>query len=264
MFSDSFQHTQTPAPFDIGKAIGDAFTAIGRNWRTLLVLATPLYLIPSVGMNYALQTSVLGGVVAPADLWPAMARVMVFVTIFSLIFQPLFVAAVGWVLWVDASGGRPDALGAARATLSQLPWLIIAGFLAALAYLIGFLLLIVPGIMASVAFSATLPSCVVEKLGPVAAMARSLELTRGQRWRLFGLFLVMALLAAIPGMVAGILGGVAMLAAPGARLVIMTATNTLGGAIGAVFGVVVTGSAYVQLRVNREGAGAVNVAEVFA
>lgn len=271
MFSESFQHDGPPAPLDIGKTIGATFSAIGRNWRALLILATPFCLLPTAVMTYLIQSSVIGlqaaakGSAAPSgEFFSTMLWIAACAAGFGLILQPLFIAAVAWTVWTDASGGRPGALAAVRAALPQLPWLILAGLLAGLAYLAGFLLLIVPGVMAAVAFSVTLPACAVERLGPVAAMRRSLELTRGQRWRLFGLFVVVWLLSTILSFAVSAAIMPAILAAPGAQLAVLTATNTLSTSITSIFAAIALGSVYVQLRTNREGAGAVSVAEVFA
>jgi uncharacterized membrane protein len=55
--------------------------------------------------------------------------------------------------------------------------------------IIGFILLIVPGLILSVVLSFTLMLVVDRSLGPIEAMKESARLTRGHRWNLLWLFL---------------------------------------------------------------------------
>lgn len=58
---------------------------------------------------------------------------------------------------------------------------------------IGYLLLIVPGLIALCVWYVTIPACVVERLGPTESMSRSSDLTAGYRWPIFGAALVVAI-----------------------------------------------------------------------
>lgn len=272
MFSDSFQHDRPPAPLDIGKALAASFKVIGRNWRTLLVLGAPLYLAPSLAIGLMVPAMALtpyGGANPaffsdPTKVWSWLGAVSLIAIPFGLLLQPLFVATIAWTAWTDETGARPDALSAFRASLVQLPWLILANILVALATMVGFVLLIVPGIIIALALSVALPACVVERVGPAQALNRSWELTRGQRWRLFGLFIVTSILVAIPGMAAGMFASIGTAADPSATLVVTMIFNSVATSLGAVFRGVVSGCAYTQLRMNREGLAPTTVAEVFA
>lgn len=70
-------------------------------------------------------------------------------------------------------------------------------------FLIGFLLLIVPGIILSIIFGFALYVVIEEKLTPIEAMKVSARLTKGHRWQIFGL------MAAIVGI--NILGLIALI-----------------------------------------------------
>jgi hypothetical protein len=56
---------------------------------------------------------------------------------------------------------------------------------------IGFVLLVVPGILLAVALYVALPVCLVEKRGPLESLRRSADLTKGNRWRIFGIALLL-------------------------------------------------------------------------
>jgi uncharacterized membrane protein len=93
---------------------------------------------------------------------------------------------------------RPVALGRCVAVgLRMMVTIILVGILQALATFAGFLLLIIPGIIIGVALTLSVPAAVEERIGAVDALKRSWELTRGSRWKVWGvLFLI------------GIIGGV--------------------------------------------------------
>lgn len=70
---------------------------------------------------------------------------------------------------------------------------VAASALSMLLTLVGFILLIVPGIIISLALSFTLYLVIARDLGPIEAMKESARLTRGHRWALLGLFLMIGL-----------------------------------------------------------------------
>jgi hypothetical protein len=131
------------------------------------------------------------------------------------------------------------------------------------------LLLIVPGLMLYMMWYVATPVCVVERLGPFRSLGRSRELTKGHRWKLFGLSLLILIPAFI---VAGVLVGViALLFGTGAILGLPAAFATpLGQVInliwsaawGAFYAVIVVVT-YHDLRVAREGVDTEQIAAVF-
>lgn len=86
----------------------------------------------------------------------------------------------------NALGRDAGPWEALRATLLQLPSQLALAVAAGLTTLLGLLLLIVPGVFASlVLFSAT-PAMLTERVGPLTAMRRSADLTHGHRAAIFG------------------------------------------------------------------------------
>jgi hypothetical protein len=58
---------------------------------------------------------------------------------------------------------------------------------------LGFVLLLIPGVIMVIMLFVATPACVVEKRGPFTSMDRSAQLTKGHRWKIFALLLLMAL-----------------------------------------------------------------------
>jgi hypothetical protein len=123
---------------------------------------------------------------------------------------------------------------------------------------LGFVLLIVPGlIVATMLFVAT-PACVVEQLGPFSSMDRSARLTKGHRWRIFGLFLLIGLPVGILGEMIDLMAKIA-----GASGIPAAIGHVILDAIwGAGYAALVIAT-YHDLRVTKEGVDTVQIAAVF-
>jgi len=126
---------------------------------------------------------------------------------------------------------------------------------------VGFLLLVVPGVIAVCGLAVSVPALVVESTSPTDAMGRSWDLTRGYRLRMFGLFVLIFLLILIPYV--AIMGAVgvaaAVLGATGAKG-LTTVLILLGTVIAAIVQLLLSPLyqaalviAYYDLRVRKEG-----------
>jgi hypothetical protein len=123
--------------------------------------------------------------------------------------------------------------------------------------ILGIILLIVPGlILATVWFVAT-PACVVEQLGPSDSMRRSFQLTKGHRWKIFGLMLLV-------GVVSGVISTTmdAALAAIGGSVLVFVGELIWNGIWGAFYAILVVVT-YRDLRVAKEGTDTHQIAAVF-
>jgi hypothetical protein len=84
--------------------------------------------------------------------------------------------------------------------------LILAGILAGIAIAIGFVLLIVPGLILLTIWAVISPSIVVEDKGVFEAFGRSRELVRGHGWQVFGAIVLAFLIIVVVGIVASLIG----------------------------------------------------------
>ena len=89
--------------------------------------------------------------------------------------------------------------------------LILAGILAGIAIGIGFVLIIVPGLILLTIWAVVAPSIVVERQGVIEAFGRSRELVRGHGWSVFGVivlaFLIVFAIAIVAGLIGAAIGG---------------------------------------------------------
>lgn len=136
-----------------------------------------------------------------------------------------------------------------------------ASILSGIAILIGLILLIVPGAMLFARWALILPVIIREDVGVQAAMGRSADLTKGSRWHMIGLALIVwvptifvALLLSI------VVGGFAGEQALDTMLFNLPLNVLMAGAT--IFGAVLFAEAYLTVSGEREGAGV--LADIFA
>jgi uncharacterized membrane protein len=109
------------------------------------------------------------------------------------------------LLKVVQTGHTPSLNDAYRWSLGKLPKLALASVISWMLTMLGFLLLIIPGIILSLAFAVVYPVAVFEKGSAIDSLRRSLQLTRGRRWNIFGASFVIAILAGVIGLaIAGV------------------------------------------------------------
>jgi hypothetical protein len=125
------------------------------------------------------------------------------------------------------------------------------------AILFGLILLIIPGIIFAVMFYMALPACVIEQLGPISSLRRSAALTKGSRWRIFGILLVLVICTQIAQLIIQF----ALLAAAGPT--ISGIATFLWIALSSAFGSIIVAVIYHDLRVAREGIDVERIASVF-
>jgi hypothetical protein len=84
--------------------------------------------------------------------------------------------------------------------------LILAGILAGIAIAIGFVLIIIPGLILLTIWAVISPSIVVEDKGVFESFGRSRELVRGHGWQVFGAIVLTFLIIVVVGIVASLIG----------------------------------------------------------
>jgi Membrane domain of glycerophosphoryl diester phosphodiesterase len=106
-------------------------------------------------------------------------------------------------------------------------------------------------------WAVALPAMFGEKIGPVNALGRSWNLTKGNWWRIFGLWIIVAILVSIiEYAMLALFGGIAALI-PGLgddlrAALVTTVTDVVSALVGAVSPIVFT-LLYLDLRVRKEG-----------
>lgn len=243
--------------FDLGRVIQRTFTSISQNAAVFFGAAALLVGIPSVLAAYG-QGDLLTTASGSSFLFVAFGSVLYLVGLYIL--QGVVVKAA-----VNGFNGKSTSFGDAfNVGIQMFLPLLGLGIVAGLGMGLGFIALIVPGVILTVLWSVAAPAVVVEKRGIMESLQRSRDLTRGYRWPVFGLLVIYIVLTwIVSGAVGGLnlaLGG-SFEASPnlGLNLIATPIVNVLSGVVASA-GVA---ALYYELRTAKEGAGPEDMASVF-
>jgi hypothetical protein len=193
--------------------LDNAFSLYGRNFAPLFGMT----LVPQLPI--ALFWLLLP-VLMPGTTVESMTMMSLLLAPYSLFAAVLTFNALTYA-GAEAREGRRPAIGESlKAGLRR--WLpaALAAVLSYGAILLGFVLLIVPGLILLAMFFAIFPAVVLEDRGAVAAMGRSRALSKGARLRILGVMLVAWLITFVPTVamaaLAGASAGMSVLTEPAA------------------------------------------------
>ncbi len=151
-------------------------------------------------------------------LMPAAAVVFVISSVFGVLliaasaglaFIALIVSLVATTLFTgmvvelvsDVQDGKRDASAGQllRAVTPVLGKLILVGIVAGVGILIGFILIVIPGLILATLWSVAAPVVVLERPAGLRALGRSRELVRGNGWNVFAVILLLVILVGLVG-----------------------------------------------------------------
>ena len=161
--------------------IGEAWGLYKAHWRHLLSISFVVYLaVAIIGVLLVALLTWLGAILA------------VLVSLVALFWlQAALVKAVDDIRDGRADLSVGDTFEAARAHLGAV---LVAGVLAAIAIGIGFVLLIIPGLVLLTFWCVIVPSIVIEGKSAGESFGRSFDLVRGHFWRVLGVIVLAVLI----------------------------------------------------------------------
>ena len=164
------------------------------------------------------------------------------------VIQQLLTGAITRGAAGSVVGREVDVRASYSYALSRLWGLIGLAILIGLVVGIGFILLIIPGVIFLVFLSVAIPAFVIEKLGVTTAMSRSWNLVRNYWWHTLGVIAVTFVITWLIGTVLGAIGG--------SSLIGIWLTSAIAQTLTAPFMALVLVLLYVDLRARHEGLSA--------
>jgi uncharacterized membrane protein len=241
--------------FRVGLVLSRSLTILSRNVLKFLPL-TAIMALPDLGL---LVPGFAGGA-APRDPAAVFTGAVVVTLLMSLILWLFLYALTEAVVLYgsfQALRNRPVRIGESfQKGLSRLLPIIGLSFCVALAVGFASLALLVPGLILTAMWFVALPACVVERLGPFQSMSRSSALTKGHRWKIFGIYLLLMIINAVVGSVVP-----RVLIVAGVPIAVL-GTMIWHALMGAYQSIVVAVT-YHDLRVAKEGVDIEHIASVF-
>jgi uncharacterized membrane protein len=258
---------ETGESMSVGHVFSRGFGVIVDNPVTVFGIAFLIGALPSVLISWLQQRTVSGQMDSEQIVGSlAVAFGSIFV---SLLLQALVQGSLVRATLAYARGERAtfaECVGAALAVVLPLLGLVV---LMVIGIWIGMIFLFVPGVMLFVMWSVASPALVAERTGVFEALGRSRELTRGARWKVFGIEAILVVGYYIFILVLG----AGLIAAVGTDFrAVPTAGLSLGWILASVLMSVIVNtvwstiqsSLYVELRNWKEGLPEQALEDIFA
>lgn len=199
---------------DIGQTLSRIFGIYGDQAGVLLPVAFAVFVVEAV----------ISAVLVSISPWLLIVALLV-----NVVFSTLYAGMVVRLVEDVQDGRRDHSVGELlRSVTGIVVPLLLAGLLVGLAVAVGFVLLIVPGLIALTFFAVVAPAIVLERRGVVEALGRSRELVKGNGWQVFGVIVAIFLLTIVVGAIVSAIGDAAGTAGRiVAEILISTATAPL-------------------------------------
>lgn len=231
--------------FSIGSVLSRTFSTLFHN---------PLLFFGLSAVVAAIST-LLEGVVSESFIGLALSNFLglfLGLVLQGMIAYAVFLALIG----EDSSLGEVLERGLTR----FVPLLLVALFTGVL-YFLGFMVLIIPGIILMCILAVTAQACVVEQLGAIESMNRSAELTKGYRWHIFGLYVIVGVCFLVIVVLVGVIIGLTISSEFGTFET--AAAGFFASMIFIAFNAVMCGIIYYDLRAIKEGVTIDALADIF-
>jgi len=181
----------TSAPerrLSVGDTINETFSIYGQQFGPLIGSALLVFIV--VGILAGLLAAAGGVILA------------ILASIVQLVGRTLYVGFVVKLVEDVRDGRRDQGIGElfSSAAPAILP-LILFAILAGIGIAIGFVLIIIPGLVLLTFWSLGAPAIVAEGAGVFEAFGRSWRLVRGNAWSVFGTLVVVLLIAIVLGFI---------------------------------------------------------------
>jgi hypothetical protein len=240
--------------FSVGGALGRAFNLFGDEIAKYLLLGVVL-MSPTVIYTLFFAPPAVGA--PPLKLMQTAVQTGTLVGVANMILQVILQAAVLYGTLQQMQGHRFDLAESLKVGFSRIPAVLGVSILLGLAVCFGAILLLFPAFMILCAYYVAVPVCVMERPGIFQSLSRSGDLTRGMRWQIFGLLVIVFLLGIVAGglvlVIARVVGG--QVAGTVAQFVWQSVTSSFSAVLIAVV--------YHELRTSREGVNVGEIASVF-
>ena len=185
--------------------------------------------------------------------WAAVLYLIVFMVLWTSIVFPIAGGAATYAISERYLGNQVSISAALRSGLASFWSVSIAQITVSIRVLIGFVLLIVPGVLWWLSYSVVVPTILVEGQKAQASLRRSRDLMKGQRGKAFAIVIVLVLLEGLAGAGAGSVAKFLISAETAAGAVLHSAINNLMSIFLAPLGIVATILLYYDMRIRKEG-----------
>ena len=247
--------------FSIGKIFSRAFGVMGRNPLVAFGVTFLLSALPGALFNYGFAQLHLDMRDRNTMLGAIGSGIIAFAV--ALLLRALVQGCLVRATIADSQGRRAGLDECLKVAMARALPLIGVSFLFVIGLMVGMILLIVPGIMFAAAYAVVAPVVVEERVGVIEAFRRTSQLTRGARWKIFGLGLLILVAIWLIEAVVGVIAIVLFQQGYDPFSLSILLFNILVGTIVATFSSTIQTALYVELREWKDGPIDAKLSEIF-
>jgi hypothetical protein len=239
----------------VGEILDAAIRLYRAQWRSLMAIVAialvPItflqaFLTRSMGSPFSTEAPVSG------DVDGTLITSVVLGITQVLLIQPFLTAAVAKAS-ADTYLGHELVVGPTfRYAVSRIHSILWISILSGLCVLLGFVLLIIPGIIVAIRFVFGSTVLVVEGQKGTKALGRSWRLAKGHFWKLFGTLLLANIMASVVEGVLSVPGSVAFVAIGPSGWPFLAIATSLAAILTTPFTTLITVLLYFDLRIRKE------------
>ena len=242
----------TESEFRVGRVLNRTSSVLSRNFLIFFVVIAVAHLPALLFFKSTTMTANASG----SEIAVAFGM-MIGGLLLMIVLSTLSQAIVLYGAFQNMRGREVSLSESLQVGLRRFFPIIGLAFLVTLLGMLAAIALIFPAFIVFTMWFVATPVCVVEQLGPWASMRRSRELTKGHRWKIFGLFVLMIIISAVAG------GTIqAAFTAIGGTPLALVGDVLWNGVWGAFYAIAVVVT-YHDLRAAKEGIDIDQIAAVF-
>ena len=185
--------------------------------------------------------------------WASVLYLIVFMVLWTSVAFPISGGAATYAISERYLGNEVALNRALRRGLVNFWSVSMAQITVSVKVMLGFLLLIIPGVLWWLSYSVVVPAIIVEGQKSTASLRRSRELMKGHRGKAFAITMVLIVLEGLSSYAISSLIGIFGGTDSAAGAVLHSATNSLKSIILAPLGIVATILLYYDMRIRKEG-----------
>ena len=175
-------------PIEVGRVLSESFALLGDRAGLVFGL-TLITILPSRLLILALATQGVS-LTDPTRSLVTYSLAMLGVTVLASMMGVFGNGALIGAALARRDGKSVGLFETLMPAVRRLPIMLPVGLIHTIAFLVGLMLLLVPGLILGAMWAVVGPILVAEQTGIVATFGRSQELTRHTRWRIFLLMLL--------------------------------------------------------------------------
>ncbi|MGD8326474.1 MAG: hypothetical protein PVF65_06130 [Sphingomonadales bacterium] len=197
----------TIRPFSVGTMVSQSLGLLFKQILKYLPIGIALFIIPVILMTIYVSSELnLETISDPSSVnWEEIAGPIAIVLLLSTLTYYFY---AGFIIAHSSNHLASEDISVKAALLRAgavfVP-LIVLYLIITIGTFAGYILLFIPGIFLSVIWAAAPAVAVYERVGPIKALGRSYELSKGYRWSILGFFLLIILLYFAIAMALGLL-----------------------------------------------------------